>query len=185
MIILTAKREAFCLLLVAGKTLNEAYRQSRPAGVMNDQTAQQRAKELLRNPQILRRIAEIRLPAVQAFRKTYEYKLEHALAECNEAHALAMSLGQPSVMVTAIQLKAKLAGLIVDKKEERHGLLDDVTTRDLLRMRAELKAREAVVRNEVIDMVEDSSEKTVRESDRGGVARFSLPAMGPTVLDRS
>lgn len=184
MIILSDKREKFCLLLVSGKTLLEAYRQSRPDGIMNDTTASNRAKDLLRNPAILKRITELRLPAVLAVRKAYKYNLEAALQECDEAYALALALGQPSVMVSAVQVKAKIAGLVVDKKEVQHGVLDDLTTRELLRIRAELKDREALVRKGAIELVEDTSEKTVRDSAEGGVARFRVAAGAPSTLNR-
>ena len=185
MTILSHKRELFCLLVVSGKTLIESYRQSRPAGTMNDQTASQRAKELLRRPEILKRIAELRLPAVLAVRKGYKYSLEAALHECDQAYALALALGQPSVMVSAIAVKAKIAGLVIDKKEERHGLLDDVTTRELLKMRALLMTSETPVRTAVIELLPDRSEKAGRESTEGGTARFAVPELGPTVPDRS
>jgi hypothetical protein len=178
--ILSAKRETFCLLLVSGKTMIESYRQSRPVGTMNDQTVAQRAKELLKRPQVLARIAELRLPAALEVRKAYKYTLDAALRECDQAYALALALGQPSVMVSAITVKAKIAGLVIDKREERHGLLDDVTTRQLLQIRAMLTDRTAPGPRAVIELLPDQSEKSVRESSERGTSRFLAPDLGPT-----
>lgn len=182
--VLSEKREAFCLLLVSGKSKIEAYLQSRPEGRMSRETAAQRANDLLKHPEILRRITELRAPATRAVQRKYQYALEHALHECDQAYALALALGQPSVMVSAIQVKARIAGLVVEKKEERHGLLDDATTRELLRMRAELRAREALVQKEVIDLLPDVSEKAIAISDAGGTGRFRVAGGAPSTLDR-
>ena len=151
---------------------------------MNEHTAACRARELLKRPEVLRRIAELRLPAVLQVRRAYKYTLEAALHECDEAYALALALGQPSVMVSAVTVKAKIAGLVIDKKEVTHGVLDDLTTRELLRMRAELKQKDAAVRNGVIDLIEDKSEKAGRESAEGGQARFRVVGGAPSTVNR-
>ena len=184
MIILSDKREKFCLLLVSGKSLTEAYRQSRPTGVMNDHTAACRAKDLLKRPEILKRIAELRLPAVLAVRKAYTYTLDMALRECDEAYALALALGQPSVMVGAVTVKAKIAGLVVDKKEVTHGVLDDLTTKELLRIRATLKKEGEPVRKEAIEMIEDKSKMADGKSAEGSTTRFCVAAGAPSTLNR-
>lgn len=184
MIILSGKRERFCLLLVSGKKASEAYKQSRPGCEMTDHTASVRAFELLKHPEILKRIAELRLPAVQQVRKAYKYSLEMALRECDEAYALAMALGQPSVMVGAVTVKAKIAGLVIDKKEVTHGVLDDLTTKELLRIRATLKEKAPPVRNGALEMIEDMSDASDGKSGEGGVARFRVAAGAPSTLNR-
>lgn len=184
MIVLSDKREKFCLLLVSGKKASEAYRQSRPGCEMNDQTASSRAFDLLKRPEILRRIAELRLPAVLAVRKAYKYTLDMALRECDEAYALAMALGQASVMVSAVTVKAKIAGLVIDKKEVTHGVLDDLTTKELLRIRATLKKEGEPVRNGAIDLIEDRSGTTGGDSAEAGMGRFRVAAGAPSTLNR-
>lgn len=184
MIILSDKRERFCLLLVSGKTLIESYRQSRPSGIMNDQTAANRAKDLLKRPEILKRIAELRLPAVLAVRKAYQYTLDMALRECDEAYALALALGQPSVMVGAVTVKAKIAGLVIDKKEVTHGVLDDLTTKELLRIRATLKKEAEPVRNGAIEMIEEKRDASDGKLGEGSTARFRVAAGAPSTLNR-
>ena len=53
--------------------------------------------------------------------------------------AQAVALGQPGVAVSAVMGKAKLFGLLVDRKETRKGLLDDLPF-DQLRILQEVLA---------------------------------------------
>lgn len=182
MTILSEKREKFCLLLVSGKTLIEAYRQSRPAGMMDSNTASCRARDLLRCPEVLARIAELRRPAERAARRKYQYTLEAALAECDEAMALAMSLAQPSVMVSAILVKAKLSGLVVEKKEERYGLLDGITTKELLMMREKVRAELGSARP--VRLLIDHSVGKKAEFAEGGMGTTCDGRGAPSTLDR-
>ena len=121
---------------------------------------------------------------VLAVRKAYKYTLDMALRECDEAYALAMALGQASVMVSAVTVKAKIAGLVIDKKEVTHGVLDDLTTKELLRIRATLKREREPVQNGAIEMIEDKSDASDGKSGEGGATRFRVAAGAPSTLNR-
>ncbi len=64
---------------------------------------------------------------------------ESLAAELDELIASAVALGQSGVAVSAVMGKAKLFGLLVDRKETRKGLLDDLPF-DQLRILQEVLA---------------------------------------------
>lgn len=72
---LTPKQENFCLAYIEAGNASEAYRNSYNTSKMNDATINRAAKELMDNPKITTRIAELRKPAVEAAQVTLEQHL--------------------------------------------------------------------------------------------------------------
>lgn len=103
---LTAKQEAFCLAYLETGNASEAYRRTYNAKRMKPETVNRTAKELLDNPKIAARLAELREPIIERHNIT----VDSLLAELEEARQLALQEGQPSAMVSATMGKAKITG---------------------------------------------------------------------------
>lgn len=109
---LTPKQEAFVDAILRLGDPVRAYRAAYSAKT-NDSTAHSHALKLLEHPRIQPLIQEAREKA----RMARGYTVDDALREAEEARRLAMDTDTPAAAVSAVNLKAKLLGLIVDKKE--------------------------------------------------------------------
>lgn len=138
---LTAKQEAFCQAIVSGLSQADAYRKAYSAEAMKPPTVQKRASELMANGEVRGRVEALRKPVV----KKLQYGLEQAMAEAEEAFEVAREKGNGGAMVAAATLRAKLNGLLVDRKEVRHGPLGDLPDAELDKFIAD-KAKEAGIR---------------------------------------
>jgi phage terminase small subunit len=138
---LTQKQELFCITYIKIGNASESYRQAYNASNMKDVTINKRSSELMANGVIAGRINELRTPLIN----TMHYDVLSAMSEAGHALRLAAEMGNPSAMIAAVTLRAKLNGLFAEKKEIRTGLLDDIDTATLLAMRDELAARHAAL----------------------------------------
>lgn len=100
------RHEAFAQALAKGKTADEAYAQ---AGFKPNRG---NAATLKAKQSILDRVAELQ---AKASRKV-DVTLESLAAELDEARDVAKAEKQSSTMVSATMGKAKLFGLVIDKK---------------------------------------------------------------------
>lgn len=114
---------------------SDAYRAAYDAEKMKPETVQRKACELMKDSKITARVAALRTPVVQKL----QYGLEQAMREAEEAFAVARAKENGGAMVAAVQLRARLNGLLVEKKEIRTGPLDDASTEMLLEMRRQLE----------------------------------------------
>lgn len=113
------KREKFCQLRHVGQGVLEAFVN---AGFVKNQG---NASRLGAEPDIIARIAELDREGIErdaAARaeaaKAESVDLQSILQELEEARLIAKDVKQPGAMVAASMGKAKVAGLIVDKKED-------------------------------------------------------------------
>ena len=116
---LSHAHELFCIALHAGMTKADAYREAYPKSrLWKAASASNKASNLANKPHIQARLAAMREPVMRAIQaNSAGYGLLQAMDEAQRAMALAESSGQAGAMVAAIQLRAKLNGLITDKKE--------------------------------------------------------------------
>lgn len=119
---LTAKQEAFCLAVISGMSQSDAYRSAYDVRRMTARTIQKRASELVANGDVSGRITGLRVQVVQKV----QYGIEQAMAEAREAFEVAKEKGNGGAMVAATQLRAKLNGLLIERREVRTGNLDEV-----------------------------------------------------------
>lgn len=113
---LTPKREKFAQAVASGMAQADAYRAAFNPKKSKDATIHQEASRLAADRKVSARIIELRAPVIAEAR----YDLKTAMVECDEAIALARSTESASAMVAAVQLKAKLNGLMVeDRKNQR------------------------------------------------------------------
>jgi len=110
---LTGKQEKFSLAYIETGNASEAYRQAYNADKMRQETVNRTAKDLLDNPKITARLAEIRAPAIEAAQITLEGHLK-TLAELRDK---AEGLGQMAAAINAEGLRGKAAGFYVQRSE--------------------------------------------------------------------
>jgi hypothetical protein len=101
------RHERFVQALFEGQNATEAYA---TAGFVKDDG---NATRLRANPKVQERLAELQAEVAKETKVT----VESICRELDEANAVAKERGQASAMVSASALRAKLAGLMVDKVE--------------------------------------------------------------------
>ena len=132
--------ERFCQLMAIGKTSQvDCWIDSHPGTILRRHSASEEARRALKLPEVLARIKEIREPAVAEVRKKIKYEMEDAFEELKDAMIMATANGEAGVMKGIVELKAKLAGLVIARSEKVERPLDDATTEELVLMRAEIK----------------------------------------------
>lgn len=134
---LTPKQEAFCIAMASGMNPSDAYRSAYDTSKMKPASVNKEAKKLLtENPHITPRIEALRKPVIVAA----QYGLAEAMAEAADAMEVAREKGNGGAMVAAVTLRAKLSGLLIDKKEIRTGELDGLPHDELKHIRDALLA---------------------------------------------
>jgi hypothetical protein len=129
------KHEAFAQALATGQSASEAYE---TAGYKPSRSA---ASRLSTNVNIERRLGELLTKTA----KKVDVTLESITAELEEARGIAIAEKQPSAAVSASMGKAKLFGLVIDKKQHSGSIqvvtitaaqLDELTADELSAFRA-------------------------------------------------
>lgn len=112
---LTPKQEHFVIVYIKTGNASEAYRQaySEAAGRSNESSINRSAKQLIDNPKIITRLAELRKPAAKAAQVTL---IDH-LNELKELRDLAKSSEKYDAAIKAECARGKVSGLYVDKIE--------------------------------------------------------------------
>ena len=124
----TLFQENFCLAYIKAGNASNAYRAvSVKSHNWNDNTLWVAASRMMARSKVRIRISELR-----AGMATRAIASAESLAdELDATIAMARECGQPGVCVAAIMGKAKLFGLLTDKKETRTGYLDDLSFEQL------------------------------------------------------
>jgi len=110
---LTPKQETFCLAYLETGNASEAYRRAYNAAKMKSATVARTAKEVMDNPKIAARLAELRQPAVEAVQITLQTHLQ-ALQDLRDKAATAE---QYAAAITAETNRGKAAGLYTERLE--------------------------------------------------------------------
>lgn len=144
---LTAKQEGFCRgVAIQNLSLSDAYRANYDVSKMTTESINTAAKQLAASLPVATRLDVLRQRATEAVLKKAGLTLEAAMAEAGALLEDAKALGQISAGVAAATLRAKLAGLLIEKKEVRTGALEEVDLTKLAHMREQaerdLKAAE-------------------------------------------
>lgn len=125
---LTYQQEKFAVALAGGATQSDAYRQAYPTSLKwPDAVVWSKASEMARHRLVVERVKEIREPAAVRVQDEIVYTAKVAMSEAQRALELAERVNQPGAMVAAIQLRAKLNGLITEKKEVSVTAMSDMT----------------------------------------------------------
>lgn len=123
---LTAKQEAFAQAIASGMNQSNAYRAAYNAGTMSAATINVKASQVMANGKVSVRVAELRKPVIDAL----QYGIKEAMAEAEEALQVCRAKENGGAMVSAITLRSKLMGLLVEKKEIRSGPLDGMPAQE-------------------------------------------------------
>ena len=122
------KHELFCQYLALGKTATEAYE------LAGYKPSRSNASVLRAKQNISDRLAEILQESEKTVLDQIEYTRDALLSELEEARKLALKRGQPSAAVQASMGKAKLLGLIIDRREVGDvGAFDSWTDEELVK----------------------------------------------------
>ncbi|OXE36638.1 MAG: hypothetical protein CGW95_06610 [Phenylobacterium zucineum] len=111
---LTDQQEIFARELVAGKTQIDAYHIAYPKSKdWNISAAYTKASILAKHDKVVERLEVLRKPV----ERRLQYGLQTAMEEAMEAFQVSKANKQGGAMVAAAQLRAKLNGLITERKE--------------------------------------------------------------------
>jgi len=135
---LTPKMEKFAQAIVSGLSQADAYRAAYNAGAMKPATVQNKAHILMRNGEVRARVVALRAPVIAKV----QYGLLEAMNEAQEAFAVSKARDNGAAMVAAVMLRARLNGLLVDRKEITVTEVQRLTDDELDRLIA-VKAAEA------------------------------------------
>lgn len=115
---LTPKQEAFAQAYVVGGNASEAYREVYAvAEGTQEKSVWQSASRLLNTPKVISRVKGLQSKVrAQAEERTFT-TVESITKELEAARQLAEVNNQPGHMVAAIMAKAKVNGLLVDRKD--------------------------------------------------------------------
>lgn len=137
---LTAKQEAFAQGVVSGLSQADAYRKAYNAKNMKDATIHVKASELMADGKMAGRVETLRKPVIEELR----YDLKMAMLEAEDAMKVSKDNKQGGAMVAAAQLRAKLNGLLVERKEIKVSVIESLAESELDRLIAR-KAQESGV----------------------------------------
>jgi hypothetical protein len=121
---LTPQQETFAQALVSGRTQADAYREAYPRSLnWQPGSVYARASQMAANGKVMARVRALHAQVSEIF----AYTTASALAEADEALALARSRQNVIGMIASITLKAKLAGLLNNNIQVVTDPLDDLT----------------------------------------------------------
>lgn len=173
-----AKREHFCRLMSTGAMSElEAYGEAWGKPLTGATEAQlkvwkQNAMRIANEAHVRLRIDQLKTPVVRKFAKKFEYTLQKAFEQCEEAYNLARIESDAKSMLKAVELQGKFAKLLADQLDVNHriGVLDDASTESLLAMLA------------MVQRKRQSGPKIVGDSEAGGVIDVAEGAHGPALV---
>ena len=149
------KREAFAQSVANGTSLVDAAR----AAGYDESRAYKTASELRKRADIAARIVEVLAKRTKLAEIHAVYDMRACLAETNEALQMARTNGQPSHMVAAITLKAKLVGLLVERRQIDYKNVGELSDAELESLIASAEATAAGKR--AIDKASEPEQETV------------------------
>lgn len=125
---LTPQQEIYAVAVASGKTLTDAYREAYPKSQnWKEESLWNKASALSRHGLVQARISDLRQANVARVQEEIVYTAKVAMSEAQRALELAERANQPGAMVAAIQLRAKLNGLLVERKEVSVTQMGDMT----------------------------------------------------------
>jgi len=110
---MTPKQEAFCLAYIETGNASEAYRRSYNAGNMKPESINVTACQLLSDPKIALRVAELK----DELKERHKMTVDDIALMLKEDREFAKECETPGAAVTATMGLAKLYGLLTDKQE--------------------------------------------------------------------
>lgn len=109
---LTEKQEGACLMYIETGNKSEAYRRNYECDESKPETIWNEAYKLFNNPDVAARVEELKAEHA----KRHNVTIDSITLELEQATNMAALTGNASAMTTAIMGKAKIHGLVTDKK---------------------------------------------------------------------
>jgi len=138
---LTYKQSAFCHEIVQGLSQTESYRAAYPGTKMSTKTMKEAASRLMRDSNVMATIKELKAPAVEKVKRSYEQWLQEvedvAFVQTEQLDV------KTSDKLKALELFSKATGYYQEKLETPMTALENTSTELLVAMLAELKERKA------------------------------------------
>ena len=113
---LTPKQERFCQCIVKGMSQTDAYKEAFDTLKMKEETIWSNASRLIKNSKVIARVEELK----KGIEKELVYSALESFNKLKEIQELALANGVKPDLTNALkaeELKGKLAGLYVDKKD--------------------------------------------------------------------
>lgn len=125
-----------------------AYDKPAPSNAIELKAYQQAANSLMADPDVRVRIMELRRPIQRKLAKKWEYKLDHAFADLQQAWDLAYLDSDAKALTKIVELKARLAKILSDEVNvhHTHGILDKETTEVLLAMQEAMRRKKGAAK---------------------------------------
>lgn len=164
------RRETFCRLMATGErepieVYCEVWEKDWGKGTEAQRAIwSSAASRLMADPDIRLRIDQLKEPVARKFTKKFEYTLQRAFEQCDEAYRLAKSESDPKAMLKAIELQGKFAKLLAEQLDVTHriGALDDTALDVLLKMKAALdkqKKKLVEINGQKVDFIDAETPK--------------------------
>uniref|UniRef100_UPI004024F143 terminase small subunit n=1 Tax=Candidatus Scatocola faecigallinarum TaxID=2840916 RepID=UPI004024F143 len=115
---LTAKQEKFCQNIAKGMNQSEAYRNAFNISKAKQESVHTLASRLLKKVEVKSRLSELK----QQTTEEIKYTVEDSFRKLSEIQVLALKNKKLSDAIKAEELKGKLKGLYVEKREISGGL---------------------------------------------------------------
>lgn len=147
---LTLKQEQFCQSYIETGNASEAYRRAYDSENMKPETINRNAKALLDDNKIATRVEHLKAQ----HQKRHNVTVDSLTVELDEAKDLANETKNPSAAVSAIVAKAKLHGLLIEKRQ-----LETIgRTRDVKRLTDEELEEEIALAREARKLKENTDQ---------------------------
>ena len=117
---LTPKQEKFAKLYVELSNASEAYRRAYDVNGNSDNAIHVAASRLLDNAKVALRVNQIQVK----LQDKHDVTMDSLTTEYEEARALADRIDDPKSMVAATTGKAKLHGMLIEKRETTFDIAD-------------------------------------------------------------
>ncbi len=138
---LTYKQSAFCHEIVQGLSQTEAYRAAYPGTKMSTKTMKEAASRLMRDSNVMATIKELKAPAVEKVKRSYEQWLQE-VEDVAFVKTEQLEVKTPDKL-KALELFGKATGFYQEKAATPQSALEAASTEVLLEMLEEVKARQA------------------------------------------
>lgn len=115
---LTAKQEKFCQNIAKGMNQSEAYRNAFNISKAKQESVHTLASRLLKKVEVKSRLSELKEKTTEEIK----YTVEDSFRKLSEIQVLALKNKKLSDAIKAEELKGKLKGLYVEKREISGGL---------------------------------------------------------------
>lgn len=154
---LTLQEEAAVQAFLRCGNETEAYREAYNNATSNPGTDRVAAQNLFKRPRVKARLQSL----IKKTEAAALYTSDVAMQEAKEAYDLAKKLGTPAAMVSAVTLRSKLAGILIERRENTNRTAKDLSDAEVEEMlKQSLQEAGYVVSKAITKAAAESKEET-------------------------